>query len=269
MWLGDFEGSLLLLKDMTRHFSSEFDVRYYLQADEKHALAIMEDWVTDPDYHVRRLVSEGTRPRLPWGMKLSGFVADPAPLLPLLEALKDDETEYVRRSVANNLNDIAKDHPDLVAEIAGKWLKGANKNRKRLVNHACRSLIKQGHQKTLKILGYDTPEIVLENLEILTPEVLFGEALVFDMQLSSISDKNQNLIIDYVIHHQKANGTMSPKVFKWKRLTLAASKALRAQKKHAIRRITTRKYYAGRHALEIMVNGVSVGKREFELLMTT
>jgi len=265
--LDDFEGSLLLLKDMTRHFSSEFDVRYYLQADQGRALAIMRPWVTDSDPHVRLLVSEGTRPRLPWGIRLPGFVADPLPLLPLLSALKDDESDYVRRSVANNLNDIAKDHPDLVAGIAEGWLKHADDNRRKLVRHACRSLIKQGHKKTLRALGYHKPLVVLDRLEIQTPEVRLGDSLIFDLQLSSIKNRTQKLIIDYVIHHRKANGMTSPKVFKWKHVTVPARECLAAEKKHAIKKITTRRYYAGWHALEILVNGVSMGRAEFKLVL--
>lgn len=265
--LEDFDGSLLLLKDMTRHFSSEFDVRYYLQADQDRALAIMGQWIADPDPHVRRLVSEGTRPRLPWGIRLPGFVADPLPLLPLLSALKDDNSDYVRRSVANNLNDIAKDHADLVAGIAEGWLKTADENRQRLVRHACRSLIKQGHKKTLKVLGYHKPLVVLDRLDILTPQVQLGGDLVFDMQLSSISNRDQKLIIDYVVHHRKANGMTSPKVFKWKHATLPARGNLKAKKNHAMRKITTRRYYAGRHGLEVLVNGVSMGRVEFEFVL--
>jgi len=265
--LDDFDGSLLLLKDMTRHFSSEFDVRYYLQADQDRALSIMGSWIADPDPHVRRLVSEGTRPRLPWGIRLPGFVDDPLPLLPLLSALKDDESEYVRRSVANNLNDIAKDHPDLVAGIAEAWLKDADDNRRKLVRHACRSLIKQGHKKTLRALGYQKPLVVLDRLDIQTPEVRLGDNLIFDMQLSSIKNRAQKLIVDYVIHHRKANGMTSPKVFKWKQVAVPAGETLQATKKHAIRQITTRRYYGGVHALEILVNGVSMGRAEFKLVL--
>ncbi|MBL4801886.1 MAG: hypothetical protein JKY45_08320, partial [Emcibacter sp.] len=175
--------------------------------------------------------------------------------------------EYVRRSVANNLNDIAKDHPDIVADIAKKWQKGADKNRQRLIRHACRTLIKQGHQKTLRALGYNTPHVTLDTLDILTPNVEFGTALIFKMSLTSLASHGQNLIIDYAIHHRKANGTTSAKVFKWKTLTLKPDATLNSERKHAIRKITTRTYYPGTHYLEILVNGLSLGRYDFNLNM--
>jgi len=265
--LEDFDLSMILFKEMTKRFSAEFGIRYFLTQEPDRTLEVLKSWLDDPNHHVRRLISEGTRPRLPWGMRLSGFVADPAPILPLLEALKDDDEEYVRRSVANNLNDIAKDHPDIVAKTAEKWMKGANKNRERLVRHGCRTLIKQGHKETLKALGYGTPHVSLEKMEITSPEVIFGDSLTFDIALTSTSDKVQNLIIDYAIHHRKANGTTSAKIFKWKVIMLKPSETLRAKRKHAIKKITTRVYYPGKHYLEIFVNGVSLGRKDFELIM--
>lgn len=265
--LENFDLSMTLFKEMTKRESSEFGIRFFLLAEPGRTLSTLKTWVNDPNYHVRRLISEGTRPRLPWAMRLPVFIEDPAPILSLLEALKDDKEEYVRRSVANNLNDIAKDHPDVVAQIVGQWLKGADKNRKRLIRHACRTLIKQGHQGTLKALGYRAPCVSLENLDILTPRVDFGDPLIFDMSLASTSAQSQELIIDYAIHHRKANGTTSPKVFKWKMVTLGPSAILTATRKHAIKKITTRVYYPGTHHLEILVNGVSLGFTDFELTM--
>jgi 3-methyladenine DNA glycosylase AlkC len=263
--LNHFDISMTLLKEMTKRFTSEFDIRFFLLAHPERTLDILETWALDPSHHVRRLVSEGTRPRLPWAMKLQNFIDDPAPVISLLEILKDDEEEYVRRSVANNLNDIAKDHPDLVADIAEEWMKDANKNRKRLVKHACRTLIKQGHQKTLKALGYGKPQVALEHFKIVTPQVEFGNALMFEMSLASTSDTPQDLIIDYTIHHRKANGTTSAKVFKWKNTTLLPSGKIKASRKHNIKKITTRTYYEGIHYLEISVNGIFIGKDSFYL----
>lgn len=264
---GHFDLSMTLLKEMTKRFSSEFGIRFFLLETPERTLSHLASWTDDPSRHVRRLVSEGTRPRLPWAMRLPAFIADPSPLLPLLEALKDDPEDYVRRSVANNLNDIAKDHPDLVARIAGKWLKDASRERERLIRHACRSLIKQGHPETLKALGYGAPSVELAKLDVATPRVAFGDALVFDLALVSKAKSDQPLIIDYVIHHRKANGGTSPKVFKWKNLTLAAGGAFTGRRRHPMRQITTRVYYPGRHRLEVLVNGQSVGGADFELAM--
>ena len=263
--LENFDLSMALFKELTKRSSSEFGIRYFLKEEPQRTLSTLETWIEDPNHHVRRLISEGTRPRLPWGMRLHSFVEDPTPIISLLEKLKDDDEEYVRRSVANNLNDIAKDHPDLVADIAYRWLENADKNRERLVKHACRTLVKQGHKKTLKALGYGHPNVELESFKIFTPDVQFGEFVSFEISIKSLSDTNQNLIIDYAIHHRKANGKTSPKVFKWKNINLISSKVLKAKKNHPIKKITTRTYYAGQHKIEIFINGVSFGIKEFEL----
>ncbi len=264
--LKHFELSMTLLREMTIRSSSEFGIRFFIIEKQKDTLNMLMHWTKHENEHVRRLVSEGSRPRLPWAMRLMALVENPAPLLPLLEALKDDPSEYVRRSVANNLNDIAKDHPELVADVAQQWLLGAPLNRQKLVRHACRTLIKQGDQRVLKVLGYDQPRLECQ-LKILTPTVVFGEALQFEIALSPTADKAQPLIIDYVIHHQKANGRTSPKVFKWKTFTLKANQNHVAQKKHPIKKITTRVYYPGLHRIEIAINGLKLASDEFELRM--
>lgn len=265
--LAAFEESLLLLKEMTIRFTSEFDLRYFLIADQERALAIMQCWVNDPNRHVRRLVSEGTRPRLPWAMQLPKLRADPSPTLPLLEALRDDREEYVRRSVANHLNDIAKDHPDLVADLARQWMKNADKNRTRLVRHACRSLIKEGHTGALEAFGLHSPEVKVRKINIETQNVILGNNLIFSVDIISTNKKPQNLIIDYVVHFLKANNKQSGKVFKWKKLTLEAGENLSMKKIHPIRPITTRQYYAGTQALSLRINGKDFGLEEFGLIM--
>jgi 3-methyladenine DNA glycosylase AlkC len=265
--LDDFDASFALLKEMTKRATAEFDVRPFLAQDQERSLAIMTPWVKDKSVHVRRLVSEGTRPRLPWGMRLQALVADPTPTLPLLEALKDDPEDYVRRSVANHLNDIAKDHPDLVAGIAKSWLKDADKPREKLVRHACRSLIKQGHTATLEAFGLNPPEIRVEGPQILTSDVAYGEAVGFNVELVSTSSHPQDLVLDYLIHFKKANGTLAPKVFKWTKLTLAPGERLTLSRSHAIRPITTRVYYGGTQAVSLRINGQDFGFSEFELVI--
>ncbi len=264
--LKHFDKSMAFLKESTSRFSAEFDIRFFILHDQERTLKLLHTWVKNKNHHVRRLVSEGTRPRLPWAMKLQPFIVDPSPILSLLDMLKDDDEEYVRRSVANNLNDIAKDHPDLVAEIAQEWLKDADKNRARLIKHACRTLIKKGHKPTLEALGYSEPQVTLELFKINTPRVEFNSALEFDVSIRSTSGEMQNLIIDYAIHHLKANGRTSPKVFKWKNIKLNPNSPLSATKRHAIKPITTRTYYGGMHAVEIIANGISLGCKNFELV---
>ncbi len=263
--LDDFDGSLLLLKEMTKRFSSEFGIRYFLLADQDRTLSILRGWADDPNRHVRRLVSEGTRPRLPWAMQLPRLIDDPVPMLPILEALRDDEEEYVRRSVANHLNDISKDHPDLIARLAGDWMQGADKHREKLVRHACRTLIKQGHPIALKAFGFGKPKLHLDALSIETRTVELGGALTFSANLRSTSDEPQALVIDYLVHFKKANGKLASKVFKWKRVTIQAGRALPLCRSHAIRPITTRRYYSGKHALSLRINGQDFGYAEFDL----
>jgi 3-methyladenine DNA glycosylase AlkC len=263
--LADFEGSLSLLREMTKRFSSEFDVRYFLLADQVRALKIIGGWVSDPNRHVRRLVSEGTRPRLPWAMRIPALVADPAPILPLLEALRDDPDDYVRRSVANNLNDIAKDHPGLVATLTKTWLRGASAERKRLLRHASRTLIKQGHPAALQAFGLGPPQIELVRFALAARSVTLGGALVFAVDLRSIAASAQPLVIDYVLHFKKANGALSAKVFKWKTLRLAPGESAAMKRAHPIRVITTRRYYAGEQALSLRINGKDFGYATFTL----
>lgn len=257
--------SLETLKTMTSRFSSEFAIRPFLQNHQKLTLKTISKWVEDDLDHVRRLVSEGTRPRLPWGMQLKAFITDPTPVLKLLERLKDDPSEYVRRSVANNLNDISKDHPDLIANLATDWMKDASTDRQRLIRHALRSLIKASHPVAFKALGYAPAKVSLKNLNVLTPQVVLGEALEFEAELCSNTTSRQPLIIDYVVHHVRAGGKTTPKVFKWKTVTLKGQDTLRATRRHPIKPITTRRYYSGLHRVEVMINGITLGGQDFVL----
>jgi 3-methyladenine DNA glycosylase AlkC len=262
-----FDHSMEALREITMRGTSEFDVRPLIAADPDRALNIMLGWAKDDNEHVRRLATEGSRPRLPWGMRLHALVADPTKTLPILEVLRDDPSEYVRRSVANHLNDIAKDHPDLAANIARNWMTHASKYREKLIRHACRSLIKQGHSATLAVFGILPPAIGMPLIEINPRKVVLGGALTFDVTFSSTSAKPQKLIIDYVIHHRKANGTLAPKVFKWKQLTLSPNETLRETRRHPMRPITTRTYYSGDHAVSLRINGQDFGHAQFELEM--
>jgi len=265
--LDDPGRSLDTLKELTKRFTAEFAVRPFFVQSPQETIDVFKAWAGDENFHVRRLASEGSRPRLPWGLRLHAFVHDPAPLLPILEALKDDSQEYVRRSVANSLNDIAKDHPDLVAAIAKDWLQDASLDRTRLIKHALRSLIKNGHGPSLKALGYGPIKADLAQFEITTPDVEMGEVLEFSATLTSTSSDVQPVIIDYVIHHRKANGETSPKVFKWKIAEIGAGTSMTLKKSHRIKPITTRVYYPGRHHVEVQVNGQVLGRADFTLTL--
>ncbi|MBL0937845.1 MAG: DNA alkylation repair protein [Gemmatimonadaceae bacterium] len=257
--------ALTYLHAMTQRFTAEFAIRPILVAHEALVLETLKDWLNDPSAHVRRLVSEGTRPRLPWGLQLKQFIADPAPCLPLLAALMDDESEYVRRSVANHLNDIAKDHPALVTNWVVEHLRDASAARRALLKHASRTLIKKGHADMLAAWGTGTAFKGSVDLSLTPRRLALGGALTMQVTLTSSSKKAQDLVIDYVVHHVKANGETSPKVFKGWQVTLAPGESRTLIKRHAVRPITTRRYYSGKHGLAIQVNGTVHADASFML----
>lgn len=263
--LGDFDRSMALLREMTKRFSSEFGVRYFLLADQGRALAILTGWRDDPNRHVRRLISEGTRPRLPWAMRLPALMRDPGPVLPLLEHLRDDPEPYVRRSVANHLNDISKDHPALVTRLAGDWLQGAPDARRPMLRHACRGLIKAGDPQTLAHFGSHRPRIG-PVVPILSQDRLqIGQTLGISADIRSTAPSDQHLTIDYVVYFLKANGRQAPKVFKGLRLTLAPHETRQVHLNHRFRPVTTRVHHAGAHGLCLRINGVDTPRVGFDL----
>lgn len=262
-----FELSMGAMYEITKRHTSEFAVRPFLMRYPERTLERLQAWVTDENLHVRRWVSEGTRPRLPWGSHLPAFIADPQPVLRLLEPLKNDPSLYVRRSVANNLNDISKDHPELVIQTLTRWHDGASEETLWIIRHALRTLLKQGHPDALRLLGYGTPQVSLHDLRIEPPLLQFGQSLRISFTLQSESAERQSLMIDYLIHFVKANGKTRPKVFKLSKKSLKSGQTIELQKKHAIKAITTRRYYAGSHRVEIQVNGQILAGAEFELQM--
>ena len=259
--------SLDAMHIITRSASCESAIRPFIMRYPAQTLAQLQIWAKDGNEHVRRLVSEGTRPRLPWSPQLTDFIADPAPTLELLEHLKDDPSLYVRRSVANHLNDISKDHPDIVLSRLEKWSRAATRERKWLINHALRTLVKKGDARALALLGYGAPQVSISELQLEPQEIAFGKDLRFSFRLQNIGDKTQNLMIDFLMHFVKANGKTSAKVFKLKTATLAAGESMRIEKSHSIRPISTRKYYPGRQRLEIQVNGIVLAGCDYELVM--
>ncbi|NNE34287.1 MAG: DNA alkylation repair protein [Rhodothermales bacterium] len=258
------ELSVAAMYEITKRFSCEFAIRPYIAAEPQRLLEVLRTWAHDENVHVRRLVSEGSRPRLPWGMGLKIFQHDPEPVIALLDLLKDDPSEYVRRSVANSLNDIAKDHPDKVVEVAKRWMTNAPPERKRLVKHALRSLIKNGHSGALELFGYGAPDISVQ-FQLTNKRVELGDSVEFEVDVTCKSD--QSLLLDYAVHHMKANGKLTPKVFKWTTRKVSAGDVLSLTRKHAMKVVTTRKYYAGTHKIELLINGQSFGEEEFELYL--
>jgi 3-methyladenine DNA glycosylase AlkC len=263
--LDHFDASLAALRGLTGLFSAEFAVRPFLIANPERALTHFHRWTRDPDEHVRRLASEGSRPRLPWGRQLPMFREDPAPVLALLEHLKDDPAEYVRRSVANNLNDIAKDHPAETVRVCRRWIKGAPVPRSRLVRHALRTLVKQGDPAALKVLGFTTRPEVAAELILTASAVCIGDTLDFAVRLASRSRRAQKLVVDYALHLCRANGRMGRKVFKLRTLDLAGGQTVVLRKSQSFAPRSVRRYYPGRHRIELLVGGRSLAEAFFEV----
>jgi 3-methyladenine DNA glycosylase AlkC len=259
--------ALLALHAITQRFTAEWAIRPFIVAHPQLSYETLARWASDPSPHVRRLVSEGSRPRLPWGLQLKALVADPLPTLPLLLALQDDPSEYVRRSVANHLNDIAKDHPAVVAAHVEAHLPGASPERAAMLRHACRTLIKAGDTRVLHAFGLGQRLRGRVAFGVAPARVRLGEAVQLGVTLTSTARQAQKLAIDYVVHHVKANGSTSPKVFKGWVLDLPAGAQRELNKQHPVKPITTRQYHAGLHRVELMVNGQAVAEGTFELLI--
>ncbi len=262
--------ALPLLRYLTPMFSAEFAVRPFLETHPESTYNEMMMWCLDPDAHVRRLASEGIRPRLPWGSQLKQYIDNPIPVITLLDALVDDPSDYVRRSVGNNLNDISKDHPDLVIKTCNRWLSDKIAARQWIVKRATRSLVKSGHPKVFPLLGYTKkPKVTLTPLTLSRTDIQLGENLEILTEITSSTDTTQQMVIDYAIHFMKANGKTKAKVFKWKNLQLKPGQTVLLEKKHPIKTITTRSYYPGIHQIELLINGKSKDRVTFDLQMNS
>lgn len=242
--------------ELTQRFTAEFSIRPFLIRYPEKTLARLMTWTSDPSVHVRRLVSEGTRPRLPWAQRLPAFQKDPSPVLRLLEKLKDDPEIYVRRSVANNLNDIGKDNPHILFDVAQRWIKNASGPREMLVRHALRSVIKAGHPKALKILGFGAGV----KFKIAKPRVEKmkkgdKKQVEISFELVNSSEKSDRFLVDFQIYYRKANGGTSKKVFKLSERTLKPKEHAAFRKIVSLENMTTRKHYPGRHEVEALING--------------
>jgi 3-methyladenine DNA glycosylase AlkC len=262
----NFDISMKALKYFTSYGSSEFAIREYLKRDFDKTINVMEQWAMDKNHHVRRLASEGSRPRLPWSFKLDEVIKTPSKTLPILEILKMDEELYVKKSVANHLNDISKDNAEWMLRVLKQW-NGDNPHTLWIKKHASRSLIKKGNMASLSLFDLEkNAKVKLEKLKLRNSTIKLGEALQFEFDIISQKNKSQKLAIDFKIHYVKKNGELSPKVFKLKELDLPANDRANIAKKQLFRDFTTRKHYAGTHFVELIINGNSVAKTSFQLI---
>jgi 3-methyladenine DNA glycosylase AlkC len=263
--LDTFEASMTAQYELTKRFTSEFSIRAFLERHPEETLDRLRQWSADPNVHVRRLVSEGTRPRLPWAPRLRQFIADPAPVIDLLERLKNDPEPYVQRSVANNLNDIAKDHPDLVVEVARRWMADPTPGRGWIVRHGLRTLVKQGHPGALAVLGFDHGSPVETRLALSADRVEIGSKVTATIDVFNPTDTMERVVIDLRVHFVKAAGVTGPKVFKVAELEVEPGGIRQARKTVSLAQHTTRTHYRGRHAVELIVNGETRPGAAFDL----
>lgn len=269
--VGDGSGPALdtaldLQAALTGRLTAEFAVRPLLSVDLDRSLAAALRWTQSEDEHVRRLASEGTRRHLPWGTQVAGLSADPTVTLPILDALYRDDSEYVRRSVANHLNDLSRAAPEVTVATARRWLAAPEPTTLPLVRHALRTLVKRGDPDALELLGFAPSPDVVADLVLDATTVRVGDTLGFTAELRNDGPAAARVIVDYVVHHRKANGSQTTKVFKLTTADLAPGGSLRLARRHSFKIITTRRYHPGAHAIELQVNGVAAGRVDFDLL---
>jgi 3-methyladenine DNA glycosylase AlkC len=263
--VADCDDALALLAELTPRLTSEFAVRRLLRHDLDRALGAALEWTSHPDEHVRRLASEGTRPYLPWAVRVPGLVERPEATLHVLNALYRDPSEYVRRSVANHLNDLARHAPGAVVATAAEWLSAPDGNTGWVVRHGLRTLVKKGHPEALALLGFMPAQVDVAGPRLDRNVVPLPGELTFSFEIANTGTQDVRLAVDYLVHYRKANGSQSAKVFKVSTLTLAPGESRSLSKIHAFRQMTTRVHHPGLHALELQINGAVHGRAEFLL----
>jgi 3-methyladenine DNA glycosylase AlkC len=263
--LNHFRVSVQAMELVTQFVSCEFAVRPFILKYNDNMMKQMLAWSKHKNHHVRRLASEGCRPRLPWAMGIPELKQQPKIILPILENLKNDPSEYVRRSVANNLNDIAKDHPAIVIDIVSKW-SGISNETNGLIKHGSRTLLKQGNTEILKHFGLaNNSKFEVTDLKVITPRIKIGKDLIFSFTVKNGSNKEQLFRLEYAIHYLRQNGQLSKKVFKISERIFERHEKTSITKKQSFRIITTRKFYTGKQKLSIILNGHERAMKYFVL----
>ena len=264
--LDHFDESVEALKELTQFGTGEFAIRPYMIRYTERMLAVLHEWASHPNEHVRRLAAEASRPRGVWVAHIETFKHDPTPVLHLLGKLKADPSKYVRTAVANCLNDISKEHPDAVVETALSWKRDGNRETDWIIKRACRSIIKQGNRRVFPILGFAAePEISVSELSMKPKRVRIGGVARFSFSITSTARKLQKLMIDYRIHYARANGRVGVKVFKLTEKTVGAGEGLPLVIKQRFQDLSTRRHYPGPHKIEIIVNGAPRAEIDFSL----
>ena len=259
----DFDYSMSALEFFTEFGSSEFAVRQFIKSDQKRALKFIKKWTKSKNHHVRRLASEGIRPALPWGEALVAFKKNPTEILLILEELKHDEEIYVRKSVANNLNDISKNQPELIIDLLKKWQQ--QKVSPTLIKHALRTLLKKGNQQALALIGIkNNPNFTIQSFALQKNAIKMSENLVFDFLLEN-KEQNNKIRLEYALYFLQKNQSHFKKIFQITTKDFPQGNFV-FSKKHSFREITTRKYNKGLHAISLVANGIELTKLQFELI---
>jgi len=269
---GHLDAAFPAMTELTQRFSSEFAVRPFVVNHQEEVFRRLLKLTGHKNPHVRRWCSEGVRPRLPWGGNIKALIADPSPIFPILDALKDDPERYVTRSVANSLNDIAKDHPERVVDCCRAWANESATDpaeRSYVLRHALRSLVKDGHPGALAVLGFGPPKQLQAALGVSPSKIKIGDSVELQAALKTTHGRAQSFVVDYAVHYvrktQRTSGTTA-KVFKWKTFDLPAKGSISLRKKHAMKRTTIRALYPGVHRVTLQINGVDLAEAAFELV---
>ncbi|QIM18268.1 DNA alkylation repair protein [Leucobacter coleopterorum] len=264
-----FDNGMDLMRELTPQMTSEFAIRPLLLHDLERGLGHMREWTNDPNWHVRRLASEGSRPLLPWGERLPLLVSDPSPTRPILDALYDDPEESVRRSVANHLNDHSRAHPEFTVSVVQAWRDQGGTHVERTSRHALRTLVKRGDAGALALLGFPPARVRVSPILLSDTEVVAGGAVRFGAEVTNVGEGPANLVIDYVLSFPDARGRERSKVFKITQRSLQPGEVTQVETGHSFKAITTRKYYPGSYALALQVNGVPHERVEFTVADST
>jgi len=263
--LEHFDHSVKAFEFITQFVSCEFAVRPFILKFGDKMIRQMITWSVHESPKVRRLSTEGSRPRLPWAMAIPALKANPEPILPILENLKTDPSESVRRSVANNMNDIAKDHPDIVIDLASRW-KGISKETDAIIRHGCRTLLKQGHAEVLKQYGLESENIAVKDFKVLTPEVRIGGSVEFSFAVINQNTTSHTVRLEYGLYYKKSKGHLAKKVFKISEKRYQPNVVTTINRKQSFKLITTRTFYTGEHQVSIIVNGEEKEKLSFTVI---
>jgi 3-methyladenine DNA glycosylase AlkC len=265
--LEQVDPSVHALQELTKSGTSEFAIRPFIIKYPEKMLGILAQWTADSNEHVRRLAAEGCRPRGVWTMHIDQFRKDPGPVLTVLERLKADPSLYVRKAVANNLNDISRDHPDIVLKTALRWMKDKHPHTNWILRHACRSLIKQGVPEVFPLFGFTpTPKLGKVTFSVSKRRIAVGGDVTLSCVIPSVSTSSQKLAIDYRVHYVKSGGRLSPKLFKWSEKRLEPGGRLELKTKQSFEDRSIRTHFPGKHRIELVVNGRVLAETSCDLL---